>query len=72
MTTSPVSAPQTDRPVLASEVFALQAQAKATDLHVELEPITGRYWIRIGDLAYVYVDRAGLKTLAEQIAEVLA
>lgn len=70
-TTATPAPPVTDRPVHTSEVFALQAQAAADDLHVEVEPITGRYWVRVGDLAYIYVDRAGLKTLAEQIATVL-
>ena len=72
-TTETVAPPvTTDRPIAKSEVFALQATAAAADLHVECEPVTGRYWVRVGDLAYVYVDRAGLAALGEQITKALA
>jgi hypothetical protein len=76
MTSTPeattTAAPATDRPVLTSEVYSLQLHAAAADLHVEVEPVTGRYWLRVGDIAYLYVDRAGLTTLNEQIGQVLA
>lgn len=73
MTTTPTTTPTpvAHNPVTQSEAYSVQVNAKATDIHVLHLPYLGRYAIQVGDLAYIHVDRDGLKTLAEQIGQVL-